>query len=61
MTGQRLLTLESLAHQRKTRWKRVTIPDWYGEGTREIEIVTGILTGAELRVCAELANAVIMI
>jgi len=24
----------------KTRWKRVTIPDWYGEGARVIEIVS---------------------
>ena len=38
--GQRLPTLESIAQQRKTRWKRVTIPDWYGEGTREIELVS---------------------
>ena len=38
--GQRLPTLESIAQQRKTRWKRVTIPDWYGEGTRAIEIVS---------------------
>ena len=38
--GQRLPTLESIAQQRKTRWKRVTIPGWYGEGTRAIEIVS---------------------
>jgi hypothetical protein len=38
--GQRLPTLESIAQQRKTRWKRVTIPDWYGKGTRAIEIVS---------------------
>ena len=38
--GKRLPTLESIAHQQKTRWKRVTIPDWYGEGAREIEIVS---------------------
>jgi hypothetical protein len=37
--GQRLPTLESIAQQRKTRWTRVTIPDWYGEGARVIEIV----------------------
>ena len=38
--GQRLPTLESIAQQRKTRWTRVTIPDWYGEGSRVIEIVS---------------------
>lgn len=38
--GQRLPTLESIAQQRKTRWTRVTIPDWYGEGARVIEIVS---------------------
>jgi hypothetical protein len=38
--GQRLPTLEAIAQQRKTHWKRVTIPDWYGEGAREIELVS---------------------
>jgi hypothetical protein len=38
--GQRLPTLEVIAHERTTRWKRVMIPDWYGEGAREIEIVS---------------------
>lgn len=38
--GKRLPTLEAIALQRKTRWKRVTIPAWYGEGTRTIEIVS---------------------
>ena len=38
--GQRLPTLESIAQQRKTRWTRVTIPDWYGEGARVIEIIS---------------------
>jgi len=38
--GQRLPTLESIAQQRKTRWTRVTIPDWYGEGAHVIEIVS---------------------
>jgi hypothetical protein len=38
--GQRLPTLEAIAQQRQTRWKRVTIPDWYGEGAREIELVS---------------------
>jgi hypothetical protein len=38
--GNRLPTLASIAQQAKTKWKRVTIPDWYGEGAREIEIVS---------------------
>lgn len=38
--GQRLPTLEAIAHQQKTRWTRVTIPDWYGAGARVIEIVS---------------------
>jgi hypothetical protein len=37
--GNRLPTLEVIAGERTTRWKRVTIPDWYGEGARVIEIV----------------------
>jgi hypothetical protein len=35
-----LPTLEVIAGERTTRWKRVTIPDWYGEGDRVIEIVS---------------------
>jgi hypothetical protein len=38
--GNRLPTLEVIAGERTTRWKRVTIPDWYGEGARVIEIVS---------------------
>ena len=38
--GKRLPTLEAIALQRKTRWTRVTIPEWYGEGTRTIQIVS---------------------
>ncbi len=38
--GQRLPTLEAIARQRTTRWKRVTIPDWYGEDSRQIELVS---------------------
>ena len=33
-------TLEVIAGERTTRWKRVTIPDWYGERARVIEIVS---------------------
>jgi hypothetical protein len=38
--GKRLPTLETIALQRKTRWTRITIPEWYGEGTRTIELVS---------------------
>src|SRR5512147_1055899 len=38
--GQRWPTLEAIAGERTTRWKRVTIPEWYGEGSRTIEIVS---------------------
>lgn len=38
--GERLPTLEQVAQNAQTRWKRVTIPDWYGEGRRVIEIVS---------------------
>src|SRR5512136_719053 len=40
--GKRLPTLEAIALQRKTRWTRITIPEWYGEGTRTIAIVSSI-------------------
>ncbi len=38
--GQRLPILEQVAQNAKTKWKRVTIPDWYGEGRRMVEIVS---------------------
>jgi hypothetical protein len=38
--GKRLPTLEQVAQNRRTHWQRVTIPDWYGEGRRRIEIVS---------------------
>jgi DDE superfamily endonuclease len=38
--GQRRPTLEQIAQNAKTKWKRVTIPDWYGEGRRIVEIVS---------------------
>ena len=38
--GKRLPTLEAIALQRKTRWTRLSIPEWYGEGSRTIEIVS---------------------
>lgn len=39
--GGRLPTLERRLHDPKTTWQRVTIQDWYGEGEREVEIVSG--------------------
>lgn len=38
--GKRLPTLESIARQKPTRWKRVTVREWYGKSTRAIEIVS---------------------
>jgi hypothetical protein len=38
--GKRLPTLEQVAQNTKTKWKRVVIPDWYGEGRRMVEIVS---------------------
>jgi hypothetical protein len=38
--GQRLPTLAQVAQDAKTQWQRVTIPNWYGEGRRVVEIVS---------------------
>jgi len=38
--GKRLPTLEGLAKDVQTVWKSVTIPKWYGEGRREVEIIS---------------------
>lgn len=38
--GKRLPTLEQVAQKAKTKWQRITIPHWYGEGARRIEIVS---------------------
>jgi hypothetical protein len=38
--GARLPTLEHRLADPKTAWHRVTIPDWYGDGKRVIEIVS---------------------
>jgi hypothetical protein len=38
--GERLPTLEQVAAAPKTPWRRVTIPNWYGEGRRAIELVS---------------------
>jgi len=38
--GKRLPTLEQRLSDNKTHWRRVTIPNWYGEGKRVIEIAS---------------------
>jgi hypothetical protein len=38
--GQRLPTLKQIAKNKRTKWQRVIIPHWYGEGRRVIEIVS---------------------
>lgn len=40
--GNRLPTLEQRLTDTKTRWRRVTIPNWYGEGQRVIEIASDL-------------------
>jgi len=38
--GKRLPTLEEVLKNPKTKWTRVTLPQWYGEGRRVIEIAS---------------------
>jgi hypothetical protein len=38
--GARLPTLAQVAANPKTHWQRVSIPNWYGEGRRVVEIVS---------------------
>lgn len=38
--GKRLPTLEQILIDLRTRWKKVVIPDWYGEGQRVVEITS---------------------
>jgi hypothetical protein len=38
--GQRLPTLAQVSQDAKTKWQRVSIPNWYGEGRRVVEIVS---------------------
>jgi hypothetical protein len=38
--GQRLPTLEQVLKDTLTCWKKVVIPNWYGEGRREVEIAS---------------------
>jgi hypothetical protein len=39
--GARLPKLEQRLQDEKTTWQRVTMPNWYGEGQREVDIVSG--------------------
>jgi len=41
LKGKRLPTLAQVAANVKTRWQRVTIPQWYGEGRRAVDLVSG--------------------
>jgi len=38
--GKRLPTLEKVATDKHTRWKRLKVRDWYGEKNRDIEITS---------------------
>jgi hypothetical protein len=39
--GKRLPTLRHILHHQTTRWQRWTVPGWYGEGDRVIEVCHG--------------------
>jgi hypothetical protein len=38
--GERLPTLQQVLDNPKTVWKKLAVPDWYGEGSKEVEIVS---------------------
>jgi hypothetical protein len=38
--GERLPTLETMAQDKQTRWKRLTVQQWYGEKKRMIQITS---------------------
>lgn len=38
--GKRLPTLEKLLDDKRTKWQRITVGDWYNRGPREIEVAT---------------------
>jgi hypothetical protein len=38
--GERLPTLEQVLKDTRTVWKKVIIPDWYGQGRREVELTS---------------------
>lgn len=39
--GERLPTLRAVLADATTRWQRVTVAGWYGEGARDVELATG--------------------
>lgn len=39
--GKRLPTLKEVAEDQLTRWKRLTVQEWYGQKKRKIEIASG--------------------
>jgi DDE superfamily endonuclease len=39
--GERLPTLAEVLADKTTRWQRLTVPGWYGEGDRIVEICSG--------------------
>lgn len=39
-SSSRLPTLENIAEDKLTRWKRLTVQEWYGEKKRDIEITS---------------------
>jgi len=39
-TGRRLPTLQAVAADRKTRWQKLKVENWYGEGERVVEAVS---------------------
>jgi hypothetical protein len=38
--GKRLSTLRQVLRHKATRWERLTVPNWYGENSRVIEVCT---------------------
>ena len=40
LKGARRPTLQQVLKDRKTRWKKVTVNNWYGEAQREVEVAT---------------------
>ena len=43
--GNRLPSLEKVAEDQHTRWKKLTVPEWYGEKKRKIEITSATAVG----------------
>jgi hypothetical protein len=41
LKGERLANLSAVAQDPATAWKAITVDDWYGEGERTVEVVSG--------------------